>query len=227
MATAEVLFEGVSTIFEIDNPHDHIQAFQARGAFYELQQLLAHRCLIPMHSTVIDIGANCGNHTLFYAYHTRACKIYPFEPNPPALQLLLRNVAANCGTPGSIDTSLSDCALGYSYDWVKVRHRTEDNLGATRLGAAGPDDHMKCVKLDNLALVGDIAFIKIDVEGMEMEVLRGAENIFSRSRPALAIEVESANEAEFWNWARSHEYQLVNAFRDYLPVWNFIMVPTR
>jgi FkbM family methyltransferase len=227
MATAEVSFEGLSTTFEIDNPHDHIQLFQAQGTFYELPQLLAHRSLIPMHSTVIDIGANCGNHTLFYARHTRACRIYSFEPNPPALQLLLRNIAANPGCSESIDTSLAGCALGHSHEWVRVGRRTEDNLGATRLEAAGQDDGIKCSKLDDLQLVGDIAFIKIDVEGMEMEVLNGAEKLFAQFRPALAIEVELNNESEFWRWARSHKYQLVNAFRDYLPVWNFVMIPAR
>jgi FkbM family methyltransferase len=227
MDTAEVTFEGISTIFEIDNPVDHIQAFHARGTFYELHQLLAHRFLIPMHSTVLDIGANCGNHTLFYARHTNAGKVYSFEPNPPALQLLLRNVAANCGTEVSVDTSLSDCALGYADDWVKVGRQSENNLGATRLRPAGPNGSIKCVKLDNLAIAGDIAFIKIDVEGMEMEVLHGAEKIFSQFRPALAIEVELTNAEKFWKWARSHQYQMVNAFRDYLPVWNFVMIPTR
>ena len=182
MATAKVSFEGLSTTFEIDNPHDHIQLFQAQGTFYELPQLLAHRSLIPMHSTVIDIGANCGNHTLFYARHTRACRIYSFEANPPALQLLLRNIAANPGCSESIDTSLAGCALGHSHEWVRVGRRTEDNLGATRLEAAGQDDGIKCAKLDDLQLVGDIAFIKIDVEGMEMEVLNGAEKLFDPIR---------------------------------------------
>jgi precorrin-6B methylase 2 len=82
MADATVIFEGISATFEIDNPRDHVQESLVRGTFYELHQLLLHRHLIPMHSTVIDIGANCGNHTIFYARHTNACKIYPFEPNP-------------------------------------------------------------------------------------------------------------------------------------------------
>jgi FkbM family methyltransferase len=227
MTAAEVTFEGISTIFEIDNPADHIQAFHTRGTFYELHQLFAHRLLIPMHSTVLDIGANCGNHTLFYARHTGARRIYPFEPNPPALQLLLRNVASNRGAEVSVDTSLSDCALGYADDWVKVGHQSEDNLGATRLQPGGQNGVIRCVKLDDLSIMGDIAFIKIDVEGMEIEVLRGAESIFSKFRPALAIEVELANEERFWKWARCHQYQMINAFRDYLPVWNFVMVPTR
>jgi FkbM family methyltransferase len=226
MAASEVTYEGISTIFEVDNPDDHIQSYHARGAFYELHQLLAHRSLIPMHSTVLDIGANCGNHTLFYTRYTNACRVYPFEPNPPALQLLLRNVAANRNADVSVDTSLSNYALGFTDDWVKVEHRTADNLGATRLQPAGPNGPIRCAKLDDLPLDGDIAFIKIDVEGMEMEVLLGAEKIVSKFRPALAIEVELANANKFWKWAGAHQYRVVNAFRDYLPVWNFVLIPT-
>jgi FkbM family methyltransferase len=227
MAASEVTFEGISTIFEVDNPNDQIQSHQMRGAFYELHQLLAHRSLIPMHSTVLDVGANCGNHTLFYAQHTNACRVYPFEPNPPALHLLLRNVAANRGADVSVDTSHSNCALGCTDDWLKVGHRTADNLGATRLEPAGPNGPIRCAKLDDLPLDGDIAFIKIDVEGMEMEVLQGAEQIVSKFRPALAVEVELANADKFWRWAGARQYGVVNAFRDYLPVWNFLLIPTR
>jgi FkbM family methyltransferase len=227
MTIANVSFESICTAFEIDNPADHIQAFQAGGSFYELQQLLAHRLLIPMHSTVLDIGANCGNHTLFYARHTNAVKIYPFEPNPPAHQLLLRNIAANVDSRAPIYTSFSECALGFADDWVNVGRESENNLGATRMQPAGASGSIKCVKLDSVDIMGEIAFIKIDVEGMEMEVLRGAERVIAEFRPALAIEVDLINNISFWEWTRTHHYQVVSAFRDYLPVWNFIMVPSR
>ena len=90
MLRSTVRFEGLETTFVIDNPRDHIQDFHRRGEFYELRQLIVHRNLVQRRVTIIDVGANVGNHTLFYARHTGADRVYPIEAKPSAVAILKR-----------------------------------------------------------------------------------------------------------------------------------------
>jgi FkbM family methyltransferase len=228
MVVGVVAFEGIETQFEVQNRSDHIQAFHARGQFYEIRQLLVHRDLIPMNSSVIDVGANVGNHTLFYARHTLAARVYPVEPNPPALCLLQRNVTANRNSRGAIDMSHVRFAIGRSSGHVQIGRELPDNLGGTSFVPQlvdSPSQAIECVRLDELRFEGHVGFVKVDVEGMETDVLWGAEQLIDRFRPAMAVEVAPGNHRDFWDWARAHRYNVVGAFRDYIQTWNYILIP--
>ena len=70
------------------------------------------------------------------------------------------------------------------------------NLGGIPFGnithkAQQHEDDMKFVNLDDLKIKGPIRLIKIDVEGMEMSVLRGVKNLLERDRPVLYLEWEN------------------------------------
>jgi len=229
MQIANVVFEGRTSIFNIDDSRDHIQGgFHANGRFYEERQLLAHRDVIPMNCSVIDVGANVGNHTIFYAKYTWARRIYPFEPNPKARELLRRNIASNGDFRGSIETGHMHFGLGSHTSRLELFRPDNNNLGATQLRPILDEsgDAVDCVRLDDLSFEGHVAFIKIDVEGMEIDVLRGGENIISTFRPIIAIEISATNESLFWEWVRKKRYQAISVFADYLHVKTYMVVPT-
>src|SRR5713226_6662105 len=94
-AVYPVTFQNRLVYMAVDNPDDQLQAQHRFGQFYELEQLLVHRNLIFHGSTVLDVRANVGNHTIFYACFTAASLIYAFEPNPPAFNLLEKSVDIN------------------------------------------------------------------------------------------------------------------------------------
>jgi len=227
MHTSEVVFEGKTAQFCIMNSRDYIQGHHANGMFYEQAQLVAHRDLIPIGGTVLDIGANIGNHTMFYALHTFARYIYVFEPNIVAREILSRNIAANPSRRGDIRTEHAHFAIGAGTEKVSAVSTPQNNLGATSFekwdgsGAGGID----CRPLDHLSFVGPISFMKIDVEGMELDVLLGATELIARHRPSIAIEVQSANEPAFGRWLSMANYMIVRVFIDYLGSRNFLVVP--
>jgi hypothetical protein len=68
---------------------------------------------------------------------------------------------------------------------------------------------VQCVRLDDLAAGEPVGLIKIDVEGAELEVLRGCEAILQRSRPLLYVENDRAGRSpELIRWLWEREYRL-------------------
>ena len=57
--------------------------------------------------------------------------------------------------------------------------------------------------------------VKIDVEGMEMQVLSGLEPVLARSRPVVLVEVQTGNEAAFFDWVAAQGYGLVATHQRY------------
>jgi len=225
MALMRVTLGTINTLFEVENELDHIQRFHVNGQFYEVNQLLAQRNLIQRQVTVIDIGANVGNHTLFYGQHTDAAKVYPIEANPAAASILAKSVELNQRAAKKIDLRYNFCAVGSRRGRVRLVSSPPNNLGGTTFGEPEETGEIECFRLDDLKFEGRIGLIKIDVERTEMDVLKGAEATIARARPVLAIEVVQANEQKFWEWIQAHRYHVINAFFDYINVKNYHCIP--
>ena len=147
---------------------------------------------------VYDVGAWEGVFTLFFARAVGAAgQVIAFEPNPSNAARLRENLALN----GLTNARLVELALG---------ERTGSAWLAAPAGASGrgvltatPTGQAVAVQtLDGLiAALGLPApnFVKIDVEGAELAVLRGGADTLARCRPALLIEVHpQADYAALW-----------------------------
>ncbi len=222
---ATVAFDGVETRFFIDDPDDYIQDFHVRGQFYELRQLLTHLEAVPLGSVVLDVGANVGNHTLFYSHHSRAGRIYPFEPNPRARELLVANVEMNAGAGALVDLRYAPLALGAGEGKLALASSPQGNLGGASYAPTSESGDIACRALDELTFLGEVGFIKMDVEGMELQVLSGAEAQIARHRPVLYVEVDRRNEGGFWEWLDEHRYEPVGASYHYLTAKNYLLFP--
>jgi len=108
--------------------------------------------------TVIDVGAWCG--TWAKAIEPFAKKVIAFEPDKTHFECLQRNCTINC-TPRmeAVGAQLQDVSL------------TEDNF--TQAKRVNEKGNIRMITLDHMAYE-DVDMIKIDVEGYEMEVLKGA-----------------------------------------------------
>jgi len=171
--------------------------------FYSGDELAVLAGRLSPDATFVDVGANMGEFTLFAA--RRCARIYAFEPAAGLFERLRSNVAANdLRHVTTVRSALSDrvgeltlaeprdawtdgsrqAGLGSLFDYpdaVGVRRQT---VPVTTLDAfvasEGP------ARLD---------IIKIDVEGSELAVLRGAEAAVARFRPDLMIELSAASAA--------------------------------
>lgn len=144
-------------------------------------------------SICIDVGANIGNHACFFARYFQ--RVIAFEPSPRNRLLLACNVGLNAADVTICPVGLSDSNAELPF-W---EHPT--NLGGSRFYKVKPQDAGKTVK--TLEVVrGDeylperlgnsaVAFIKVDVEGHELQAFRGLEATIRRHRPIMAFELFS------------------------------------
>ena len=201
---------------------DPIQNAWRRGEFFEEEELGTLSDNIKDGAHIIDIGANVGNHALYFATRMNAARVVVAEPNPLALAPLVANVVINDLTDvidlGALGVGLSDQSQG---GFGMKRH--DKNLGATKMfeGRGALEVH----RGDDLFADEAPDLIKIDVEGMEMKVLSGLEETISKHRPMILIEVDGENDADFAAWFASHEYDVINEIRHSRKNCNYILRP--
>jgi FkbM family methyltransferase len=158
----------------------------------ELDTLAALIAQCPPDPVLLDIGANIGVHSLlFSALAGPAGRVHAFEAQRIVFQMLMGNLALNSienvhghGTAlGAAPGTLSLPPLDYNKPW---------NFGGVALAAGtaastGQTETVTVATLDSLDLAR-VDFIKLDVEGMEEDVLRGARRTLDRTRPLMQVE---------------------------------------
>lgn len=145
------------------------------------KMLTPFRKYIPKCGVVIDCGAMIGDHTATYADWVDLCgRVYAFEPNPEAHKCLLKNTEKM--------PQVTAFLIGLSDMNGTSGIEISPNAGASFL-YDGDGPKIRTMPLDEFQLTPD--FIKIDVEGCEPKVLRGAADTISRSRPVMLIEVNA------------------------------------
>ncbi len=196
--------------FALNFRNDPIQRELRQGRFYEAAELAVLERRVPQGATIVDIGANIGNHAIFFARHMRAARVIVFEPNPLSLAPLMANILLNrledVIVTDHLGLGLSDHAGG---GFGMGRH--DRNLGATKLTAGTGEIAVETG--DNLLADERPDFIKLDVEGMEMQVLAGLEATIARARPRMLVEVDDKNRTAFGMWCLKHGYHHIDDWR--------------
>jgi FkbM family methyltransferase len=155
-------------------------------------ELLEHIYQQGFTGTAVDVGANVGNHTLWFAM---ICSLNVIAFEPVVHQELVDNVRLNRLEDR---VQIEPVALG-----AIDSRATHFGRGRLRTGRNG---QIPVRTLDSYQL-NDISIIKIDVEGMESDVLRGGVETVERCRPVIY--------AEEWNFAAHLKIEAVLAPLEY------------
>lgn len=141
----------------------------------------AIRPWIGRNSFILDVGAFDGDHTINYSEIASEGFVWAYEPNETAFKCLQHNIAL---FPNG-NVYATNSALGAKNETLGMLENS--NLGASRLTGDGVMtvpvfslDTMNMEKLD---------FIKMDCEGFEPNVIRGAIMTLERLKPVLLIEI--------------------------------------
>lgn len=141
--------------------------------------------------TVIDIGANIGATSLLFSQYVGASgSVYAFEPHPVTFQHLLRSLNLSnldnvYATQTGLGSNKSTASLKYnplSTGWSSINGIGVDYQQTAEITIDRLDDFVSEQGLNR------VDFIKVDVEGYEMEVFRGGEVTFSTFKPVVQFE---------------------------------------
>lgn len=139
----------------------------------------------------IDVGAFWGQYAYFIRRFSR--DVIVVEPNPAARELLRANFGNGLRV---VPAALSEQRGGTAILRIPKRATASEialgTLEQDRSFASYPGEDQLEVEVQTLDYLApaDTGFIKIDVEGHELAVLRGATQVLSASRPNLLIELE-------------------------------------
>ncbi len=186
-------------------------AHQLRRLDADEAMLARLTALIPSNTMVIDAGAFIGGHTK--AYQRYASNVWAFEPNPTAYACL----CYNCPEAKTFNLALGD--KEEDRYWTPIY----PNCGGSFL-AKDQEQHGTLVPVKPLdsffySFCDRIGFIKVDIEGMELQFLRGAQHTLQTHKPVLCLEVNTDALAR-----NSTTPQALLAALDYLgfrtePIW--------
>ena len=155
------------------------------------------RRYVPDEAVVIDVGAHAGQFTKIFSHLARRGRVFAFEPGSYARLVLttavrLRRLANVTIVPYGLDEHSGSATLS-----VPLKPSGSVGFGLSHFGA---DDRgrpvisetVRLTTLDDFAAHARLArldFIKADIEGWELHMLRGAAQVLANHRPAILLEV--------------------------------------
>lgn len=149
------------------------------GTFFEEWMLTPLKDKVSSFEFTVDIGSNIGNHAFFFKNICNSRRVVCFEPFMANTELL----KLNCP-----DCEIHTQALSSTQGIVSMQAEgIHSNSGVVRT-CIDPNGNVECVTLDSFDFK-NVTFIKIDVEGHEIEVLKGALSTIQRSRPDILVEI--------------------------------------
>jgi len=208
--------EGLGSFYiDNDGSSDNIKNFLRSGQLWEGHLVEIMRQNIPPGSTVLDIGAHIGTHTVSLSKLVgNKGKVIAFEPQIKIYSELTHNLMLN----NCSNVMAYRCALGDEMTTIEMCPVTPGNEGGTPIGSGG--DHAEMITLDSLKL-NDVSFIKLDVANSEYQVLLGAKRMLLENRPIILLEIMGNDDYE-WQDRNEIERKTHELLREYGYVLNHI-----
>jgi FkbM family methyltransferase len=162
--------------------------------------------LLDEGSCIVDVGGNYGAHTECFIKDIRASRIAIFEPIPNLYSRLSDRFGSVSGV------TLYQCALsntsGTANFYWKSNADAESGLAKKDIYSDGGDEDIIEINvgvrtLDSVDLGFKPRYIKIDIEGGEIDMLRGSRETINRSRPIISLEYGSIGYEAFGHKAES------------------------
>ncbi|MEB3277606.1 MAG: FkbM family methyltransferase [Lyngbya sp.] len=214
------------------NENQHTQIIKGRYGYYILNihspigralqfygehgenELNLMREFIPKGTTVFDVGAHQGTHTLAFArFVGESGNVVSFEPQRAMYQIAAGTIALN----ELYNVRLFNWAIGDKHDIVEIPifdYKQPGHFSGMSIKPGISGEKVIQETIDNLAyelgLTQNVSLVKIDVEGMEYQVLVGAENLISEARPTIYFELHKSNRyySQIIQLLKKHKYKV-------------------
>jgi FkbM family methyltransferase len=173
----------------------YVSPVMATGDYEAIETAFVRRHVTPG-MAVVDLGANLGWFTVHLALLVGGeGRVDAFEPRSDLMDLLTKTIGENRLT----NVTTHNVALGSQNTYGQVIWSVHDiNPGGTNLVssdfvAPGITAQPVAVKTLDTCISHRVDFVKIDVEGSELLVFRGAERILTEDRPLILVEINPSN----------------------------------
>jgi FkbM family methyltransferase len=198
-----VNYAGKEIGINIYDAYEHVsEEISRESMFYEIEFLQYIENNHSTQSGIIDIGASIGNHSLFFSEFLEYDTIHSFEPHPHNFELLKKNMDGK-------RAKLYQTALSEKKGEMVLYNSDSSNNGGFSLHHQ-PTSFVVYDKIDVTALdsykLKNISMIKIDVEGHEEEMLKGAVETIKKNHPIVFIENLG------YNWPELFEVDRLDSF---------------
>lgn len=176
------------------NSLGHIKEVEKHGKFFEYGMLEAIEKLPYRPGICMDIGANVGNHTVFFSKFCEFDEVWAFEPSQNSFQVLEHNILEN----DCANVRYDNKAVGSVNGYANMSYN-EDNPSWNKITEYGSPHEIKVyqtksIQISTITTKKQVSLMKIDVEGFELEVIKGAYKVIEREKPELFIEGHDGHE---------------------------------
>lgn len=188
---------------------------------YEASSFIFFEKYIKPGATVLDIGAHIGLYSVFFAKKSNG-KVYSFEPTPDTGAVLRETVAINklqnnitvVPAAVSFQPGMATFFISKTEEIATGNSLVDVDFGENYRRDGGYE--VEVVSIDDFVQKNNLqpSVLKIDAEGVELEVLRGAKNTFLNFRPVgilgvhpFAYSNKTATLSEIWDLLK--EYRLI------------------
>jgi FkbM family methyltransferase len=168
--------------------------------------------------SALDAGANIGNHSLFFSKFYK--RVYSFEPVGDTYEILKMN------TKNIPNISVHNVALSEENGELGVCFDTA-NIGSARVVNEKTDETIRSITLDNFVISQtkqSYGLLKMDVEGHELSLLKGATEFLVTHKPIVIFEML---DRDFVNGNNSYEYLKSLGYSNFFEVADDIHITNR
>ena len=172
----------------INNPGSgRVGSKLSMGIPYE-KDLLVDTYQHKLTGTAFDVGAHIGNHALFFA-GVCGLKVHAWEPHEKSLSMLEDNLALN----PDLDITVHSWGAGNTHTRGRFISSMQIGLDPDRDGDKMKleQGHVEVRPIDSIGIIDDLALVKIDVEGMEVQVLEGMVENLTANKPVIYTEAHT------------------------------------
>ena len=162
-------------------------------------------------SVAIDAGANIGTQTVTLS---KLCKkVYAFEPQ----RFIYHHLCGNLFLNGCMNVEAHNLALYDRETRMSLTLGTPDYIQPNDSASIGfsadssNEESVKAITIDSLNLK-QLNFIKIDTQGCDLLVLRGARETINRLKPVIVFEIEEYNGPLYGNLTGEHKHKKEDYF---------------
>jgi FkbM family methyltransferase len=183
--------------FMMVNPSEHMQQQLFWYGYYEPAVVSVLEKNVQPDWVILDIGAHIGYFTLLAAKLAPQGKVFAFEPVNGLFQKLEHHLKDN----NLQNVTAINAAVSAIESTTTIYVSDDENTGMSSLqqpeNFSGKTESIKTISIDSWFQQDRLNLVKIDVEGNELNVLKGMRQTIEKYKPALIIEVNPATLAYF------------------------------